>query len=140
MAGFQKRRRKPGPSKNEEKVSRGKEEERMAHPSNRLGNRYGSAERLALALTLTGNHQEVLGQETRSFGREDACSFGVDCPGLCGGGRFDLSPKISEIVSLREPSVEFSLICQERTYGGAGTSCGVTLKCRVDASYKPIPA
>jgi hypothetical protein len=140
MAGFQKRRRKPGPSKNEEKVSRGKEEERLAHPSNRLGNRYASAERLALAFTLIGNHQELLGQETRNFGREDACDFSVECPGLCGGGTFDLGLKVSELVASREPSSEFSLICQGKTYAGNATVCGVTLKCRADASYRPIPA
>ncbi|MBI3551484.1 MAG: hypothetical protein HY077_03115 [Elusimicrobia bacterium] len=139
MAGFHKKRRRPGPSKNDEKVSRGKDEERLAHPSNWLGNRYDSVQGLALAIELIGTHNELLGQESRKFGRDDACGFSFPCPGLCGGGTFDLGVKISEIVATKEPHSEFSVVCQHKTYSGPSTVCGVTLKCRLDVVYKAAP-
>jgi len=138
MAGFHKKRRRPGPSKNEEKIGRNKEEERRSHPSNWLGNRYESVAGLTLKFDLVGTHSENLGQETRKFGREDACAFSVPCPGLCGGGSFELGTKISEIVAAAQPSADFNVVCQHKTYSGPSSVCGVTLKCHLDLSYRPI--
>ncbi len=137
MAGYHKKRRRPGPSKNDEKVSRGKDEERRAHPSNWLGNRFELVSGLTLALKLVGTHNELLAEETRIFGREEACSFAVPCPGLCGGGSFDLGPKVTEVVAAHEALSESVIICQNKTYSGPASACGVTLQCRLDVVYKP---
>jgi hypothetical protein len=139
MAGYHKKRRRPGPSKNEEKVSRSKDEERRSHPSNWLGNRYESVEKLSLEMELIGTHGELLGQESRRFGREDACGFAIPCPGLCGGGSFELGAKINDIVASREPHTEASVVCPNKT-NGLATVCGVTLKFKLDAVYRAAPA
>ena len=140
MAGFHKKRRRPGPSKNDEKVSRGKDEERRAHPSNWLGNRFELVQGLAVQFELIGTHSEMLGQETRKFSREDACGFSVPCPGLCGGGTFDLGMKIGEAVAAQQAHAEGDLVCQNKTYSGPATVCGVTLKYRLDLTYRAAAA
>lgn len=140
MAGYHKKRRRPGPSKNEEKIARGKEEERRQHPSNWLSSRYDGVASVAISYDLIGTHGEIFAQETRRFGAQDSCDFTVQCPGLCGGGSFDMGPKVSEAIAGRVAHSEFSGICQNKTYAGSSTICGVTLKCRLDAVYKPISA
>lgn len=137
---YRKRRRRPGPSKNEEKVSRAKEVESRNRPSNALGARFPNVLRLKVSLDFQGSRGQVLGSETRVFGPRDICNFSAPCPGTCGVGEFDLASKIAQVVTAGEAASEATGICQEHLYAGSTELCHCQLKCRLELEYVPQPA
>lgn len=141
MAGvYRKKRRITGPSKNEEKVSRGRQEEYLQRASNSLGARFPTVTRMTVRLDFLGPQGQSLSQETRAFAPSDSCSFSAPCPGTCGVGNFDLAAKIAAVVEAGEAVSEGAGVCQERLYAGSQAACGCQLRCRIEVSYKPQPA
>jgi hypothetical protein len=135
---YRKKRRIVGPSKNEEKVERSRQQEAMGRGSNSIGSRYPEVKSMKVALTFTGAQQQSLGGETRSYGPQDPCVFSVPCPGMCGVGAFDLAGKVAQVVEAHSEVSEGSGVCQERLHTGA--PCGCTLKVRLEVAYRPAPA
>ena len=99
---YRKKRRKVGPSKNDEKVGRAKAMERMSSPGNSLSARFPGVTRLVVRLTFVSRQHQLLSEETRTFGPRDACDFTAPCPGNCGVGDFDLGGKITAVITARE--------------------------------------
>ena len=138
MAGFyRKKKRNTGPSKNDEKVQRGREAERLAGSS--LGARYPSLQSLSLKLVFQSPHGASLGEETRSFKPSDPCDLAAPCPGQCGAGDFDMAKRIDTMVAAGQPVLETSGKCVQPIYAGAKELCGCELKLRASAEYKPKP-
>lgn len=133
---YRKKKRNTGPSKNEEKIERGRQAEAMNRQSNSLGARYPSVNNLVVHLAFLGAQQQSLGEETRKYGQNDPCDFAVPCPGMCGVGSFDLAAKISAVIGNQEERSEGGGTCQERLHAGTGPACGCSLKCRVEVSYR----
>ena len=141
MAGFyRKKKRNTGPSKNDEKVQRSKEAERLSGSGNSLGARYPSLQGLSIRLEFLSPHGASLGEETRSFKPNDACDFAAPCPGQCGVGDFDLVKKIDAMVAAGQPVLEASGKCVQPLFAGSKELCGCELRCRAAAEYKPKPA
>jgi hypothetical protein len=137
---YKKKRKNTGPNKNEAKVMRSKEVERLGSSGNSLGARFPGVERLVVALQFLSSHQADLGAETRSFGPSDACNFAVPCPGPCGAGDFNLATKIESVITNRAPASEASGKCGQPLFAGSKDLCGCELKCRLTVTYRPLPA
>src|SRR5579885_3665933 len=128
---YRKKRRQVGPSKNEEKVERG----RQAKSAVPLGARYPQVRSLTIVLTFSGPQGQSFGQETRAFSPQDPCDFAVPCPGRCGVGSFDLAAKIEEVIAAQEQESKSSGVCQEVLFAGAADVCGCKLDCAITVAY-----
>lgn len=134
---YKKKRKNSGPNKNEEKVQRGKEAERLGAASNTLGARFPGVEKLVVTLQFLSSRQADLGSETRAFSPQDPCRFDVACPGPCGVGDFNLIDKIESVIAARLASSEASGQCEEPIFAGSQELCGCRLNCRLTVSYRP---
>lgn len=132
-----KKRKNSGPNKNEEKVQRGKDAERLGASSNSLGARFPGVEKLVVTLQFMSSREADLGTETRSFTPQDPCRFEAACPGPCGVGEFNLASKIESVIAARLPSAEASGQCEEPLFAGSKELCGCRLNCRLTVSYRP---
>lgn len=139
MAAFFKRRAKPGPSKNEQKVQRGLQAEARARGGSSVQQKFPTVEHLALLIDIITPQAQAIDHQTRSFSASEPCDFAVPCPGRCGQGSYDLSYKVKSAVEARESLSEGSLICKEPLFAGSSDSCGYTLKYRVEIRYLPKP-
>src|SRR5262249_46072622 len=100
-----------GPSKNEQKVQREREQEDRLRSAGTLGTRFPSVEHLTVKLEFRGPQQQVLGSEARDFRPQDSCNFSAACPGQCGVGSFNLEAKIEKVIEGREIRSEGSGKC-----------------------------
>jgi hypothetical protein len=140
MATYRKKKRNPGPSKNEEKVERARQAEAMNRTGNSVGARFPEVGSLKITLAFTGAQGQSFGEVTKTYKPQDPCDFATPCPGRCGVGSFDLASKIAAVVTAHEMVSEGSGVCQEKPYAGATEPCGCTLKARVEATYRSIPS
>lgn len=140
MADYYKKRRIAGPSKNEQKVQREREQESRLRSAGTLGTRFPSVDHLKVSLEFRGAQQQVLGSEIRDFRPGDPCNFSAACPGQCGVGKFNLEGKIEKVIEGREVRAEGTGKCQEPLYAGAASVCGCELKCKIEINYAPEPA
>lgn len=139
MAGFHKKRRIVGPSKNELKLQRGEAEERRARSAGTIAQRFPQVERLTITLSFLSPQSAPLGDEKRVFKTSDAPDFSAPCPGRCGGGKFDLEGKVSAVLDARQPVAEATGVCQQPLYAGSPDVCGARLQCKIEATYLPEP-
>lgn len=139
MAGFFKsnrRRTNSGPNKNEKKVLRGQETERLARSLGLMKERFPSVQHLTIHLEFITPHGDIYERQSRVFGPVDICDFSVPCPGRCGGqGAFDVAAKIRTLVETRQIYIEGTGICREPLYAGSTDICGFQLHCRMEAIY-----
>ena len=133
---YRKKRRNAGPSKNEEKVERARQAERLQGGANLLSVRFPDVQSLTVKLTFSGAQGQFLADESRTFGPQDPCSFAVPCPGRCGVGSFDLAAKIGAIVTNHELESRSSGVCQEKLFAGAADMCQCKLDCVVTVVYR----
>ena len=129
---YRKKKRNPGPSKNEEKVERA----RQAKSQVAFGARYSQARSLTVVLTFSGPQGQSFGQETRTFSPQDPCDFAVPCPGRCGVGSFDLEGKIDAVIAAQEQQSQASGVCQEVLFAGSADTCGCKLDCAITVAYR----
>jgi len=139
MAGYFKKRRVAGPSKNEEKVLRGQSEERQARMAGTLSSRFPTVKRLRVDLKFLDARQQPLDEKHLDLKPGDAAIFTVPCPGRCGRGSFDFSKKAAETVEARLPASDSSAKCQEPLYAGSAEVCGWEARCRMEIEYLPLP-
>lgn len=140
MAGYFKRRHKPGPSKNELKVQRGHEAADRARGVGALKELYPSVQRLSIRLEFISREGLAFDQQTRDFGPASTCDFSVPCPGRCGVGSFDLAAKVASVVETKQAVSESTGTCQEPLFAGATEVCGFQLRCKIEIAYFPEPA
>lgn len=135
MQGFPKRRRKPGPSKNEEKVRRQDEAERRA--SIPLAAAFPRLERLTGELSFVLPPGSVLETKTIDAGREENLNLSFDCPGRCGRGRFHLGPKVAAAIAQNREVLQIADACTERSMGT--DACGCEMRGTLNLRLTPLP-
>ncbi|MFA6028474.1 MAG: hypothetical protein WC969_01340 [Elusimicrobiota bacterium] len=131
---FRKRKRTPGPNKNELKVMRGRD----PHQS-RLQDRFPSVEKLSIHFSFATDRGQLLGEEDRVYSADDGCDFRVECPGRCGSGVFSVEKKVDESANARLPVTELSATCAQSIGAGSSELCGCVLKCRIEMRFAPEP-
>lgn len=133
MNTFRKKRRaKPGPSKNELKVMRGRQEE-MGGRS--LGQILPSVRSLTVTLTFATPQGHLLDESTETLKKDDEVEFVVDCPGRCGAGKFDFSQMIERAATERQSQLEVTAVCSQPLFAGSADACGTSLKCRLGLDF-----
>jgi hypothetical protein len=132
-----KRRAKPGPSKNEQKIMREKEAERRAVQAGLLRDRYPAVQKLSIRLDFNTPQGHLLDQQARALGPADVCDFSaLSCPGRCSGaGMFDLETIVRQFLSTHQEKAENSGVCRVKFTPGSEEICGIRLQCRLEASY-----
>lgn len=133
MNTFRKKRRaKPGPSKNELKVMRGRQEEMGGR---NLGSILPSVRSLTVSLTFATPQGALLDESSETLKRDDEVEFVVDCPGRCGAGKFDFSQMIERAAMEHQSQLEVSAACSQPLFAGSADVCGTTLKCRLGLEF-----
>jgi hypothetical protein len=129
MPGFQKprRRAKPGPSKNELKVSQERDRERMLEQSGRLGERYPHVQGLEISYQMKTPEGAVLAQEKKRLKPDDSLMLDVPCEGGCGNGLFLLTDAIHDLLSKGAEQHQGRGSCRAASYKNAAMPCGTEL-------------
>ncbi|MDE2489333.1 MAG: hypothetical protein KGM24_00690 [Elusimicrobia bacterium] len=136
MPGFyRKKRRKVGPSKNDEKVLRGRQAEAETRAAGTLSSRFPGARALSVRLSIVSPQGVVLDEREVSLGADDPFQIDIDCPGRCGSGNFDFSDFVSEALERREESGQVEASCGEPLYGGGPDLCGCVARCEFSAEF-----
>ena len=137
MPGFyRKKRRKVGPSKNEEKVRRGQAADAEASAAGSLSSRFPSVRGVRVRITITSPQGVVLDETETLIGPNDPFIIEADCPGRCGSGSYDFSLKVSEALSRLEEEGAAEAACAEQHYGGSD-ACGCVARCAFAAEIAP---
>lgn len=138
MPGFyRKKRRKAGPSKNEEKVRRGREAEAEAHAAGTLSSRFPGVRGVTVRIAVVSPQGVTLEEIEDSIGPDDAFQIAVDCPGRCGSGSFDFAPVVADALSRGDEQGALQIPCGEPLYGGGPEACGCVAKCEFSAELSP---
>lgn len=138
MPGFyRKKRRKVGPSKNEEKVRRGQSADAQATAAGSLSSRFPSVRGVRARVTITSLQGVVLDETETIIGPNDPFLIEADCPGRCGSGSYDFAPQVAESLGRLEEDGQFEAVCQEPHYGGGNEACGCVAKCVFAAETSP---
>ena len=127
MTFYRKKKRKVGPSKNEEKVRRGQAAEAEESAAGTLSSRVPGARSLKLKIAIVSPQGVVLEEEDMTLGAGDPFVIGADCAGACGSGSFDFGPLVADALSNGRKSGTAEIACPESGYG-AGTACGCVAK------------
>ena len=138
MQGFSKRRRKPGPSKNEEKVRRQEDADRRG--SIPLSAAYPRLEHLSGELSFAMAVGGVLETKRIQADRNQNVKLSFDCPGRCGSGQFHLGPKVSAAVAQGRERLDIAESCNERTMGVEPCGCKLTGTLTLRLTPPPAPA
>lgn len=137
---FRRKRRRgpPGPSKNEKKVLRSQEAQRLTRLAGLINEKFPFLQHLTLELDFITPQQHPLEQQTLVFNPTDTHDFMVPCPGRCAGkGSFDLTDKINSAIQNRQTSAQENEICNEPIDDESPDLCGFQLRCNMKASYLP---
>lgn len=138
MPGFyRKKRRKTGPSKNEEKVQRGRDAEAEAQSAGTLASRFPGVRGVKVRITVTSPQGVVLEENDDLIGPNDPFIIEADCPGRCGSGSYEFSEAVSAALSSHEEQGAAETACAEPLYGGGPENCGCVAKCEFEAEFAP---
>lgn len=130
---FKKRKKGTGPNKNEQKVMRGNQ------ARSPLGSRFPSVKQLRVHLVFLDAQQNILDEKNLTLAPGDSCFDVESCPGRCGKGSFNFSPRIDTAVKAGLPVVESSEKCAQALYANSPDVCGCEAKCRMEFDYFPAP-
>jgi len=129
-----KKKRKPGPSKNQKKVARRAQDD-AGPDSPVLGRLLPGVSSLTIAFSITSPQNELVKEENISFKQNEPVELSCACPGTCGVGKFDLSEKVAAMVEAQETEGEASGACQMEGFGGIPEPCGYIMHCRINIAY-----
>ena len=134
MPGFyRKKKRKVGPSKNEQKVQRGRMAEAEASAAGTLASRVPGARGLKIKISVASPQGVVLEEAEDAFGPEDAFQIEADCPGRCGSGSYDFAEGIVAALLARQVKGSIQTACVEPLYGGGPENCACIATCAFEA-------
>lgn len=134
MAFYRKKRRKAGPSKNDEKVRRGQTAEDQERAAGTLSTRFPSVRSLRVKLSISTAQGVVLEESEETYGPNDAFVLEADCPGSCSSGSYDFAVLIAQSLERLEKRGSTQAVCAEASYnGGPGGVCGCVAKCDFNA-------
>ena len=134
---FRKRRPKPSPNKNEEKVRRAVAQKRLDSLIGTLAEHYPTVTRLALDVKFLSPQSLILDQQVLDFSPNSDCRFTFPCAGRCGKGAFDLTAIITQVVNSKKKLDESSRKCEERIYVGSSEACGCEMQYKINITYAP---
>jgi hypothetical protein len=138
MPGFyRKKRRKTGPSKNEQKVQRGLDAEAEAHAAGTLSTRFPGVRGVKVRITVTSAQGVVLDETEDLIGPNDPFQVGADCPGRCGSGSYDFAEIVAASLTKLEEQGTSEIACAEQLYGGGPDACGCVAKVQFEAEFAP---
>lgn len=138
MPGFyRKKRRKVGPSKNEEKVRRGMAADQQATTAGSLSSRFPSVRGVRARITINSLQGVTLDETETVIGPNDPFIIEADCPGRCGSGSYDFAVQVSEALSRLEEEGTYEATCLEPHYGGGSDACGCVARCTFAAEITP---
>jgi hypothetical protein len=138
MPGFyRKKKRKTGPSKNEQKVQRGRDAEAETNAAGTLSSRFPSVRGVKVRIVVTSPQNVVLDESEDLIGPNDPFQVGADCPGRCGTGSFDFAEVLAASLGRLDERGETSATCAEPLYGGGPDACGCVAKCQFEAEFAP---
>lgn len=125
MADFYpKKKRKVGPSKNDEKLQRQQYAADSARAAGTLAQNFPGTTGLKVALSVKGAQGQLLEEKSINIGANDTFKVAVDCPGACGGGKFDFADYVADALNNGRTSGKAELPCGMPTYSGpAGMTC-----------------
>jgi len=132
---YRKRFTKPGPSKNELKVSRGASEEQQKARAGTLRERFPDVSQLQLDLRMETATGAVLEKNLRVIDRDETLLLDVPCQGACGNGLFLLKDAVETLLQAHQENREGMAICQGVSYMDSKLPCGTKLYYRIQASY-----
>jgi hypothetical protein len=138
MPGFyRKKRRKTGPSKNDEKVQRGREAEAQEHAAGTLTSRFPGVRGVKVRIAVTSPQGVVLEENEELIGPNDAFIIQADCPGRCGSGSYEFAELVAASLTKLEEHGVADIACVEPLYGGGPDKCGCVAKCEFEAEFAP---
>lgn len=135
MADFyRKKKRKVGPSKNDEKLQRAQNAADDARAAGTLSSNFPGVAGLKAALSVKGAQGQILEERVINLGAGDAFQITTDCPGACGSGKFDFSDHIAEALASDRLTGRADLPCGMPSYGGGGGgTCACVASCVFEA-------
>ena len=134
MAFYRKKRRKAGPSKNDEKVRRAQTAEAQEQAAGTVATRFPGMRSLKVRLSVATPQGVVLQDDEKTYGPQEPFVFEADCPGSCGSGFYDFAPLIAAALQAGDRRGQTQLICAEASYGGGpGGACGCVARCEFTA-------
>ena len=138
MPGFyRKKRRKTGPSKNEQKVQRGLDAVAETHAAGTLVSRFPGVRGVKIRITVTSPQGVVLDETDDLIGPNDPFMVEADCPGRCGSGSYDFSEQVAQSLTKLDEQGAAEATCAEPLYGGGPEACGCVAKCEFEAEFAP---
>ena len=136
MPGFyRKKRRKAGPSKNDEKVQRGRQAEAEAHAAGTVSSRFPALRGIKVRIAVISPQGVTLEENEDLLGPNDPFQIDIDCPGRCGSGSFDFAPAVADALSRGDEQGALEIPCGETLYGGGPEACGCVAKCEFAAEF-----
>lgn len=138
MAFYRKKRRKAGPSKNDEKVRRAQNASDQERAAGTLSTRFPTLRALKVKVSIATPQGVVLEESEETYGPNDPFFLEADCPGSCGSGSYDFAVLISQSLESMQERGSSQIICAEPSYSGAaGATCGCIAKCEFTAETAP---
>lgn len=138
MAFYRKKRRKVGPSKNDEKVRRSQNAEDNERAAGTLSSRFPALRSLTVKVSIATPQGVVLEESEETYSPNDPFFLEADCPGSCGSGSYDFAGLIAQSLENLQDRGAAQLICAEASYSGAaGAVCGCIAKCEFVAEIAP---
>lgn len=134
---YRKKRRKVGPSKNDEKVQRGLDAEAETRAAGTLSSRFPGVRGVKVRIIVTSPQGVVLEENDDLIGPNDPFVIAADCPGRCGSGSYDFAELVSAALARVEEHGAVQLACAEPLYGGGPDNCGCVAKCEYEAQFSP---
>lgn len=138
MAFYRKKKRKAGPSKNDEKVRRAQNAEDHARAAGTLATRFPALRALRVKVSIATPQGVVLEESEETYGPNDLFFLEADCPGSCGSGTYDFAVLIGQSLENLQERGSSQIVCAEPSYSGAaGATCGCVAKCEFVADVAP---
>lgn len=130
-----KRRVKPGPNKNELRLTRQDREERERSQSGTLRSRFPDVQELAIELRIESTAGATLEESSKQIGLDDAFQLNVECPGGCGGGHFLLTQLVESMLEAHSETRQGVAVCQAASYNDPRLPCSTKLHYGITISY-----
>ncbi len=135
MADFyRKKKRKVGPSKNDEKLQRAQDAAAGERAAGTLVMNFPGVTGLKASLSVKGAQGQILEERVLNIGANDPFMIVTDCPGACGSGKFDFADFVAEALSTDRLTGRADLPCGMPSYGGGGgATCACVASCVFEA-------
>lgn len=125
MADFYpKKKRKVGPSKNDEKLQRQQHAADDARAAGTIAQNFPGITGVKVTISIKGAQGQLLEEKALNLGANSPFLVSVDCPGACGSGKFDFADHVADALNNERLSGRVELSCGMPLYSGpAGSTC-----------------